>query len=307
MKDTITLFRKATWFREYEKDIFSKQGEDGILEKLFKVIGTKNNFSIECGALNGIHDSCVRNLIVNENWSGLLIEGDESAFEALKENYSKYNKAKCIHAFISFKGPYSVDTLFEKHEVPLDPDLFVLDIDGNEYHIWESMCTYRPRVMVIEFNPTIPNEVSFIQPKNMNIQQGSSLKALYELGLKKGYELVAVTDLNAFFVDKNIDREFFKDYETELDTLRPNNPFETKLYQLYDGTLKISGYDSLFWHKKKIDENKLQVLNRSERIFPNGINSNATIRKIKYLVRKTPLYPIVIALRKNSIFRRLIK
>lgn len=62
-----------------------------------------------------------------------------------------------------------------------------------ENRIWESLEDYYPKVVVIEHNPTIPNNIIYIQEKDVSIQRGSSLRALVELGKSKGYELVATT------------------------------------------------------------------------------------------------------------------
>ena len=37
-------------------------------------------------------------------------------------------------------------------------DLIVIDIDGNDYHVFDSMMKYRAKCMMVEFNPTIPNK-----------------------------------------------------------------------------------------------------------------------------------------------------
>ena len=294
------------WFNTVKKDVFSQNGEDGIVEKIFELIGTTNTFAIECGALNGVKDSGTRNLTLNHGWSGLLIEGDQTPFEKLVQNYKDNSKVTCVHAFISFAGPDALDALFQRYGVPESPDLFVLDIDGNEYHVWESLVAYKPRVMVVEFNPTIPNDVTFIQPRDMSIQQGSSLLALTTLAARKGYKLVAVTYVNAFFV-RIEDAEPFSHISGEVECIRPENPYETKLFQLYDGTLKISGNTQLLWHKKPIDEEKLQVLSKSERVFLNGINSNSFVRSLKYTARKSRLYPIIRWARQHPVLRSILK
>ena len=54
---------------------------------------------------------------------------------------------------------------------------------------------------MVEFNPTIPADVEFVQPRDIKINQGSLL-SLTKLGQEKGYELVAALDLNAFFVKR---------------------------------------------------------------------------------------------------------
>jgi len=288
-----------------KKKEFSQCGEERICSELFKQIGITNKYGIECGALDGVHGSNLRQFIL-DGWSALLIEADGSAFERLSKNYASYEKVQCVNTFISFSGEHTIDILFEKFGVPKDCDLFVLDIDGNEYHIWDSMEKYRPRLMVIEFNPTIPNEVSFVQPRDMRIQQGSSLRALSELAEKKDYMLVALTAMNAFFVRKT-DAEAFKGLDNNLEKLRPTNLYETKLYQLYDGTLKISGNKKLIWNKLMIEEDMIQVLPKNKRFFSNGVSHKAWVRSIKHKLRNTSIYPLIRKIRKINFFRRIMQ
>lgn len=296
----------TNWFNDAKSDYSSQHGEDGIIEYIFDVIGAENKWVTECGALNGMHDSNAHTLIVESNWSALMIEADYSAYEKLVNNYRDLDRATCVNSFISFEGDTKLDNIFSKNKLPKNFDLFVLDIDGNEYHVWDAMVEYKPRVMIVEFNQTIPNEISFIQPRDMSIQQGSSLRALNELGKRKGYRLVAVTDINAFFVREE-DASPFENLENSLDSLRPHNKYETKIFQLYDGTLKIAGNTQLIWRKTPIDEEKIQVLSPKDRFFVNGLNSHDWVRKFKYRIRKTPVYPFVLKIRKIKIFRRIVK
>ncbi len=74
---------------------------------------------------------------------------------------------------------------------------------------------------------------------------------------------------------------------------------KTKLFQLYDGTLKISGNNKLIWHKLPIDEDKLQVLPKRKRVYPAMISPNPIIRALKYVARKLPMYNFIQSIRKH--------
>jgi len=152
--------------------------------------------------------------------------------------------------------------------------------------------------MLIEFNPTIPNDISFIQPRDMSVFQGSSLRAIVELGTQKGYELVAANEVNAFFVLKELLPKFGIQ-DNSIDALHTDHRYETKLFQLYDGTLQIAGYDRLLSHKRPIDIKKLQVLPRHLRRYPAHIDENVALRTLKYWVRKFPLYAYLQRIRKS--------
>lgn len=281
----------------YGSNITSEHGEDGVIKRIFEIIGEGSRSCVELGALNGTHGSNVWQLVKNEGWSGVLIEADRTYFEKLQQEFSGTPVAKCMNAFVSFEGPESLDNIFAQTSLPKEFDLFSLDIDGNEYNIWDSLREYRPRVMVVEFNPTIPNDVAFVQPRDMSVYQGSSLRSFVELGKQKGYELVAANEINAFFVLKELFPKFHIT-NNSIDTLHTDRQYETKLFQLYDGTLKIAGNTKLIWHNLPIDEEKLQVLSKRKRIYPAMISPNPIVRMMKYAARKLPFYKLVQRLRK---------
>jgi len=278
-------------------DITSEHGEDGVVEKIFEIIGEGDKWCVDLGALNGVHGSNVWNLIKKQGWSGVLIEADQTYFEKLEKEYAGIDRAHCINAFVSFEGEKSLDNIFASTSLPKTFDLFSLDIDGNEYHLWESLNDYRPRVMLVEFNPSIPNDITFIQPRDMKVFQGSSLRALIELGKRKGYELVATNEVNAFFVLKELFPKFGIS-DNSIDSLHTGHQYETKLFQLYDGTLKITGNTNLIWHKMPIDENELQVLPPRKRRYPAHIDEDKSMRIFKYWARKLPIYSLVQHVRK---------
>jgi hypothetical protein len=282
---------------EYRKDVTSQDGEDGIIAEIFNRVGTKNKWCAEFGALNGTHDSNTWTLLNNEGWSGVLIEADKTYFEKLQEVYRDNPRAHLINEFITYEGEHSLDTIFARTPAPRDFDLLSIDIDGADYHVWDSLAQYKPRVVVIEYNPTIPNHVEFVQPRDMAVFQGSSLLSTIELGKKKGYEPVAVNETNVFFVTREL-YSLCGVEDNSIAALRPHNPFETKLFQLYDGTLMISGYKRLFWHNMQIDEEKLQVLPKRKRVYPARIASEGIIRSLKYHVRKLPVHPLLMKIKK---------
>lgn len=279
----------------YRKNITSEHGEDGILEYIFSVIGESTRCCVELGALNGMHGSNIWHLITEKKWNGVAIEADQTYFEKLQKVYAEF-EVVCLNAFVSFEGEHSLDCMLSRTSIPRTFDLLSLDIDGNDYHVWESMITYRPRVMVVEFNPSIPDEVLFVQPRDMSVQQGSSLRALVDLGKSKGYELVAVTQSNALFVSKEL-FTLFAIADNSIETLHLDRTLETKLFQLYDGTLGISGNDKLIWHNIPIDVEALQVLPRRKRVYPARTSTRALVRSLKYRVRKWRVYPLLARLK----------
>jgi len=285
------------WLLAFQKNIQSKDGEDGILEKIFEIIGEESRWCVEMGALTGGYGSNVWYLLKERGWQGVLIEADPTYFEELQREYAGDAKATCLNEFVSFEGKSTLDAILSGTSIPKGFDLLSLDIDGNDYHVWESLTQYRPRVLVVEFNPSIPNNVSFVQPRDMSISQGSSLRALVALGKQKGYELVGANKDNAFFVLAELFDKFAMSND-QLDAVHTDQSLVTYLFQLYDGTIKIAGNQSLIWHQSPISEKKLQMLSARKRFFPNRTSSRSWVRKLKFLARKNPLYPFVQRIRK---------
>lgn len=253
------------------KNIFSQRGEDGILEKVFETIGIENKWCVEFGAWDGKLNSNTANLVLNKGWSGVFIESDPIKYQDLLRTYHDITRAVCINKFITFDGADTIDVILKKTPIPQSFDLISIDIDGNDYHIWDSISQFQPRVVVIEINPTIPADVEFVQPKDMSLTQGSSLLSLSKLGKNKGYELVAATQLNGIFVKK----EYF-----HLFNIADNSPaklkdttHEMKLFQLYDGTLVLQGQKSLIWHRVNIKARHIQILPRIFRVFPDNMKA----------------------------------
>ena len=85
---------------------------------------------------------------------------------------------------------------------PESPDLLSIDVDGNDYHIWQATTRIRPKLVLIEYNPTMANCLDFVKPADARCNQGNSPAALVRLGKEKDYELIAATRLNLLFVDR---------------------------------------------------------------------------------------------------------
>jgi hypothetical protein len=125
------------------------------------------------------------------------------------------------------------------------PDLLSIDIDGIDYFIWESLVVFEPTIIVIEFNPTIPNDIAFVQQKDPRINQGCSLLALIMLGKKKGYELICCTSWNAFFVKKDLFPQF--NITNNFISHMYNPILDGRIFQGYDSYIYTYGMDRLLW------------------------------------------------------------
>ena len=220
----------------YASNIYSQWGEDGIVEKIFQIIDADSKVCIEFGAWDGFHLSNTANLWSNKGWKGILIEGDRARFDALQDNIANYD-CVCINAYVSKDGQDSLESILFKSGVVTHIDLLSIDIDGNDYHIFDSLNTLRPSVIICEYNPTIPAHYDVYQEYG-NGSFGSSVSALLRVARVKGYILVGITDTNCFFVlDKYED--LFSGYEIRLDKIRIDK-YLSHLITSYGGDYVIS-------------------------------------------------------------------
>ena len=192
----------------YERKITPTNGivEEGLLEHIFSVIQPKNKFCVEFGAGDGTNYSFTRNLIEQHGYSALLIEADEKLSTALTEKYASLPKVKTIRSFLSREN---IVSLFQSAEVPAEPALICIDIDGNDYYMWQALSEYyRPDVLCIEFNSSFGPDREFVIPYREDFSWngddffGASMKTMVDLGSKLGYALIHSTSAgdNLIFV-----------------------------------------------------------------------------------------------------------
>jgi len=252
---------------KFRKNVTSQHGEDGIIERIFHVIG-KGSWCVEFGAWDGKHLSNTWNLLVKKGWSGVLIEPDPKKYVELQSRYKKYPRVYALREFVGLSGPTRLDALLRKTPIPKDFDLLSIDIDGAEYHVWDSLRAYTPKVVVVEYNPSMPDDLAYVQAPDISVRQGSSLLALTRLAKRKGYELVCTTETNGIYVHKKY-FPLFGIADNSVTALHWDRSHLTSLFQFYDGTLMLHGCDRLLWHGVKIDPSRIQVLPRPLRKFGN--------------------------------------
>ena len=199
----------------FEYQVFSQNGEDGIIEEIFKRIGTTNKFFVEFGAANGLWNNTTHLLI--KDWQGLWIEGDEKCIAEIKAKFASLIKEKKLIIKQDYVTPENVEDLFKVARVPQDFDLLSIDIDGNDYWVWQAIKTFKPRVVIIEYNSLYRPDTKWVMKYNpqhnwnQTCYAGASLKSLEVLAEQKGYKLVACDFLgvNAFFVRKDLIKDKF--------------------------------------------------------------------------------------------------
>ena len=196
-----------------EYRVFSQWGEDGIIQALLRAVPIENRMFIEFGVAN-YTESNTRFLLINNNWSGLLIDGSPSNISFIKNDpiYWQYNlKAEC-----SFITKENINQIFLDNGISGDIGLLSIDIEGTDYWVWKEINVVTPAIVIAEYNArfgrdeavTVPYDPSFTREKAhfSNIYYGASLKALNTLAVEKGYALVGTNAAgnNAFFVRRDL-------------------------------------------------------------------------------------------------------
>jgi hypothetical protein len=293
--------RKPTFLLDFSYNVYSEAGEDGVIEKILEILPENDRWCVEFGAWDGIYCINTRNLIVNKGYSAVLIEADKNKFKDLKRNYFGNPKVITINRFVGWSDNDNLDQILKDTPIPVDFDLLSIDIDGNDYHVWKAIRKYKPKVVVIEFNPTIPTGIRFVQPPDPSINQGASLSSLVDLGKEKGYELVAVLPYNAIFVKS----EYFPLFQIEdnrPEVLRTNLDKITYLFIGFDGTIFLHGCKMLPWHGIKLKESHFQVLPRFLRKYPGNYSKIEKICFSIYLLLSDPT-----SLNPSSLIRKVFQ
>ena len=274
----------------FSKNIFSQNGEDGVIEellsRLIKAGVVLDKWCCEFGAWDGVHLSNTCNLIRNHNYSAVLIEGDQVKVDLLNSNFPQPSVIK-ICKFVHFEGE-TLENILALTPIICDFDFLSIDIDGVDYFIFESLYIYKPKIICIEFNQTIPNSVDFVQQKSFSVKQGSSALAISRLAASKGYQVVFATNSNLILVRNDLVK-FVIDSVPSLVELNPagNNP--QYIFVGYDGTILSNKSEiNLVWHGLIVDINKIQYLPTFLRKFDYGIFSKVILRI--YLFLKNTFY-----------------
>ncbi|OBQ09594.1 MAG: NADH dehydrogenase [Anabaena sp. LE011-02] len=199
--------------QDNEFQVFSQWGEDGIIQMLLRHIEIPNKIFIEFGVEN-YTESNTRFLLINDNWAGLVIDGSPENISYIKQDsiYWQHN-LKAVQAFIDKDN---INKIIAENGIKGEIGILSIDIDGNDYWVWQAIDCINPVIVVSEYNfrfgankaVTVPYDESFVRSKAhySNIYYGASLKALCILADRKGYAFVGCNSAgnNAFFVRKDL-------------------------------------------------------------------------------------------------------
>lgn len=204
--------KRIDLLEEVEFQVFSQWGEDGIIQWLINNIDVGNKVFVEFG-VEDYRESNTRFLLMNNNWSGLVIDGDKENVKRIKQwrPYWKYD----LEAVDCFITKDNINSIISEAGIKGDIGLLSVDIDGNDYWILNEIDCIQPRILICEYNNifgpdkkvTVPYDKTFFRTEKhySNLYWGCSLKALRSWAEEKGFYYVGTNSAgnNAFFVRKD--------------------------------------------------------------------------------------------------------
>lgn len=212
--DRIAEHGLLTDIQKAEFKVFSQFGEDGIIQYLVRqadILPSERSL-IEFGA-DFYGEANTRFLVTNDNWRGLLIDGSKRSIKTIrKQPFFWAHDLTTIAAFIDADN---INEVIGGAGYNGKVGLLSIDIDGNDYWVWDKISVVDPVIVVAEYNSvfgpnravTVPYDPKFyrLNAHYSGLYFGCSLKALEIVAGRKGYALVGCNSAgnNAFFVKRD--------------------------------------------------------------------------------------------------------
>jgi hypothetical protein len=203
-------------FRRVGFKVFSQWDEDGIIQYLIHHVPIANRTFVEFGVEN-YEESNTRFLLLNNHWQGLVLDACSADIEYIRGDRIHWQyDLQVQQAWITREN---IDSLLAQAGFAEDLGLLSIDLNGNDYWVWEAITTLRPRIVIVEYNSVlgleplcVPYQEDFDRTAahHSNLYYGGSLAALDRLGRSKGYILLGsnIWGHNAFFVRADVAGEF---------------------------------------------------------------------------------------------------
>lgn len=199
---------KAPPLTETGYRVFSQFEEDGKLLFIFACLGMGQRRFIDIGSDDGINSNCA-NLALNLGWTGLFIDGNAKSIRRGRRFYQRYPHPwmvppKFVHSFVQRE---TINETIQKAGFEGEVDFLTIDIDGNDYWIWDALEVVQPRVVMIEThiefglrNIVVPYDPAYTFPGKHPVYHGASPVAMVKLAKRKGYRLVGANRLGFNFI-----------------------------------------------------------------------------------------------------------
>ncbi|HEX6097255.1 MAG TPA: hypothetical protein VF432_13080 [Thermoanaerobaculia bacterium] len=227
---------------DVEFRVFSQWGDDGIIDWLIERLEISTHSFIEFG-VEDYSEANTRFLLVHRNWRGLVM--DSSADKIARVMADDLSWRHDLQARTAFITRDNIDALIRAAGFSGEIGLLSIDIDGNDYWIWERIESVNPIICVCEYNAvfgdvapvSIPYDETFDRTKahHSNLYFGASIAALRSLASKKGYTCLGTNSSgnNAFFVRN--------DYASRLEgKVRCRAPWPSRLRESRDANGRLT-------------------------------------------------------------------
>jgi len=232
---------------QVEFKVFSQWGEDGIIDWIIERADIPPHLHtfIEFG-VEDYRESNTRFLLQNRNWRGLIMDGSSAADAFLKSSGLAWQYD--ITAITTWITMSNINDLFTEAGFSGEIGLLSIDIDGNDYWVWESINAIQPIICICEYNAvfgdiwplSIPYQEQFARtlPEYSNLYFGASISALRSLGARKGYRFLGTTSAgnDLFFIREDYASRF--DAALQTVAIRPSKFRESRNL---DRTLSYAG------------------------------------------------------------------
>lgn len=224
-------YQQPKRLQRFERQVFSQNGEDGIIQEIFNRIGAASQCFLEIGIGDGRETNTT--WLLQKGWRGVWIEGDRNATQRATREFARHLSDRRLVLGTAFVTAENIAGLLDRAQFPGEFDLVSLDIDRNTFHLWQALGKLKPRVVVVEYNASIPPEqdwrVEYVPDRTWNGTNyyGASLKAFETLGKELGYCLVGceTAGANAFFVRQDLVGDHFADPFTSENHYEPPRYF----------------------------------------------------------------------------------
>jgi hypothetical protein len=226
--------------RETGFRVCSQFEEDGKLLFIFAILGIPNGTFVDIGSADGINSNCA-NLALNFGWRGVFIDGNNNNIKRGETFYRDHPDTwayppRFVHAMVTRE---EINDILMRASVPADVDLMSIDIDGNDYWIWDAIECITPKVVIIETgiefglrSIVVPYDKNYVYPGRHPEYHGASPVAMTKLARRKGYRLVGANDygFNTIYVRKGLAEDTLPEVAVDSVLVHPRNSERSKLF-----------------------------------------------------------------------------